>query len=421
MPQKAKSLYIFCIIVPALSGFLIGQGAFSHKSPLPVHQEREGTNTARRRAPALTSSLDNSARHLWAQGGVFFSKRKSPILDSVIEKLLKGEQPEDWKAELKKILEYTLVGEGREEALHILFSKWAEVDFAGALEGIRKMGAYADHSCTEHIFAELIKKDIESALFHYEQGEKLPNSQSIAILKMIAKAWAAQDPEKALEWAWTYSREDSDIILYDCALIYFMQGIGFKTEKTREYIDRIQQKLGRVPSSIIHSWAREDLDSAQSWVKSTDNGSTLYQEAIFQAIAGTDLPKALEMFEEFSEKEKPSLSRIIAENMRDSATSVPWLFEAVPPSRESRGWSLYNLGFWASDDPEKSGNWVRGLPPSLAKDLAVETYIEHVPASLGYDAMKKLIDAMEDTETRERTRKAALQKWKLSEPGVQKN
>lgn len=220
------------------------------------NQLEQKNNTLSRRAPTLTRVSPKSRTTMAISPGVFSGKKGDQLFD-ILNKLQKGEVPENWDQELHRLRQCAGLDTA---ALIIFFSKWAEVDFQTALEKAGKLPAGAIFVKGE-IFYQLIERDPKEALYFYEKNKELLSNYG-AVLGAIIRNLAPISPEEALN----RSLKSKSKLGRDHLLKNFMQGIGFQNKETKNYMDKIYRATGEIPPKTISEWIQSDSASAEKWL-----------------------------------------------------------------------------------------------------------------------------------------------------------
>lgn len=402
---------IIFIFIFVIAGFYAGKAmTSSHKSPSHLPDGENNITLPHRSAPLASNSFNNKRQRHQILNFSVFSKDRNQKLASIISRLLKGEVPSNWEEEWESILNLTLSGEGKAESLLVFFSKWADADFKAALENAEKMPGYTSLIKRE-ILSQFVEKSPTGALQYYENNkESLSPHDSSYLLTEIARTWAMIDPETALNWCLS---EDNKLHAY--VLEDFMKGIGYQSPLIKNYIDVILSRTGAVPDQIITDWAATDPESALNWINQIVSNKEKYKEALLTGMAKNDLNKATEMLMQLPENERHILITSISGNLPDAETALSWVFE-IKPSSKINEIDLYPIRYWSYSRPEQVEEWLKNIPPSSARDLAIDLYIDNADDIRDYETSLEVIGSMTDGAKKEQTLKAALQKWQRENP-----
>ena len=359
-----------------------------------------------RRAPSFkrTEFINTSRSAGWTP--YYSSSRSSRELTEITDRLINGEGEADWKKELNKILSCPFAGKEQSYALMVLFCRWAERDFQSALECAAKINVDS-FLFTSEIFSQLIARDPGKALMYYENNSTLLGYNALYISGKIARNWAIRAPDEALDWC--FSIKD-DMIGESLVLISFMRGLGFEDMRTRSYIDKIYAGKGFVPSQIITEWAADDPDAVVEWGKCIKEKNPYYTESVLAGVTRNDANKGKKMWSELSEDERSRFSDIIVDNMGDHHEALSWVVEVNPLSQIDE-FSLSRVRNWAWESPDDAESWIRGLPSSGAKDIAIEFFVENVPRSQTYETVMQLVNSVTFRKKKEELLKIVHQKW----------
>lgn len=405
--RKRDFLFILAFI---FAGFFLGKLVANSKiDSAPTIRTEPAPPLSTRRADPFNRSSSLSGERKGSLNKTFLSGNQNEKLAAILAKLLAGEIPQNWEDELQKILHYTKHGNSTESLL-ILFSKWAEVDFQKALE---RAGKIPNQSFVlkREIFAQLAKKDPEMAFMFYEKNKELLNTNSGTILGYIAKNMAMQNPDKTLNWCFAFDGTEKNI-----ALKYFMRGIGYKSEKTREYIEKIYHDRGALPSGLIADWAEADPDSALEWGKLNENSSPHYTESVIRGLViGNDLKRATDLLLSIPEEERLRSMRFLSLHIQDPEESLSFHLKVVPSSKID-AYYFQAMPSWAAKHPEDAERWINDLPTSPVKDLAINLYAEGVSEEQPYGSVLDLVESMEDAPKKESTINTLIQKWQKENP-----
>lgn len=346
---------------------------------------------------------------------ILHSTKETNELKSILNKLLKGESPNDWVLELKKVIDLSgyYSSPQKSKNLLILFSKWADQDFDSAMKAAGKLGPDA-YEVTKEILTQLAKKDPKIALEYYEQNKDILIKHS-HFLKDIAYSWSKKSPEEAFKWIHSLKDEtiNGQIIFRQSeVLTEFMSGIFDLNDHvlTMKYIREIQYQGEPISMSIIEEWGKRNPDEVVQWMVDSDMPmDSIQMVSAIQGIASKNLKMAEDLLLNFSPKQQQGLVSIIAKDVlipnQNAEYALNWTIERIPLS-EIEDYALSPLQEWSSNDPNGASDWIQKQPASAGKDLAIELYIKTLSDEFQrtpnmYPEVIKLVQSMSDSAKKE--------------------
>lgn len=401
------SFRLLSIPLCILGSFLLG--LLSHNLIFRNEELSPSRNLLVQTESPVSSRADNWQRKGFRRDIQSLVTPPSPLLESHLKKLLQGDIPTSWENELANILKLSRLGTEREEALLILFSKWAALDFEAALHNAGKLGAYA-YEIKKDIFCQFAERDPQSALLYYNNNKDIFINHSY-INKTIAQNWAKKSPEEALEWCFSFDEPEAVEIFYQ-----WTDGVllGSKEKQIESYLDTILARNDSVPGSMIARWAETDPEGALAWVLSRTPDKETYRNIITRELAKRDLNEASPLLLSASEGERDLIISDIAESARPYQSPekiLSWIMEIVPASQQSE-LSLSPIASWTRDNPGASKQWIQNLPDSSAKNKAIGLYAQNVRSVDLLDSTLELIESIQNNETKEKVRQETIQYWK---------
>lgn len=365
--------------------------------------------SAKQEVNPLAKRPRNWAERKFAQSNGEVMSGNNKQLKAIMARLIKGELPKDWHAELSSILDVAKTNPERYESLILFFTRWAESDRDAAIKMAGKCGTLA-YEVRKEILAQLAATDAKEALAYYEKNkESLVNHKSF--MEEIAQNWAIESPEEA--WSWCLSLDDKGLER-DSALRAFLQGLQQSSpDQVRSYIDKLYKETGEVSNLIIKNWAKFDPAETERWILASDN-KEFYLQAAIPGIAETNLKRAEELLAELSGSGKNFALHDIQRNLERSQgpdAALLWVSNQVP--FEDLGRFLSPVSSWASRNPVSAREWIEALPASPARDTAIEQYAQGIPGPEFFDEAVEFVNTVENAPQREKTLQSTLEVWKM--------
>lgn len=394
--------------------FVLGMGAAYWVNPDVAGKEEA--------AETLTHGKKKRAPH-WANNRIDLVKvyqmgennlRLKPIMD----KLMRGELPRDWEAELNKILD-TATRSEKSQALLVFFSLWAQTDIDAALARASMMGGVYTKEIKKEILMQLVENDPEEAARYYQKNkDNLLFDYDIMIID-IAQKWAKKSPDEAWEWCLSLDNPSSGSSPQWSALSAFMKGLDTTdSDLVKKYLDKFAQKDGTYPETIIQNWAAQNQEEALRWLHTAKDENHNYLRAAILGIAKNDLKKAEELLVGLPKEQQMGMIGDISRDMQKNQgaeSALSWVMEKAPPAElEKSTYLLYPLMLWTNQSPGAAGQWIENLPASSVKDEAIIYYTGSLTDQTFYDKTFELINSMNSPEKKEATLKSTLQKWQNS-------
>lgn len=329
-------------------------------------------------------------------------------LKTIMARLIKGELPKDWHAELRAILDVAKTNPERYESLILFFTRWAEMDREAAMKMAGKCGTFA-YNVRKEILAQLAATDPKEALAYYEKNkESLVNHKSF--VEEIAKNWASQSPEEAWNWCLSLDEKNGGGLALTSFILALQQN---SPNQVQEYIDKLYKARGTVSNLIIKNWAKCNPEDAMSWIVNQENRN-FYIQAAISGIFDTNLVMAEELLTDLPKTEKNFALMSIQSNLERSQgpdAALLWVSKQVP--FEDLGRFLSPVSSWASRNPVSAREWIEALPASPARDTAIEQYAQGIPGPEFFDEAVEFVNTVENAPHRQKTLQSTLEVWKM--------
>lgn len=342
-------------------------------------------------------------------------ERNNLRLKPIMDKLMRGQLPSDWEAELNKILDTATRAE-KYQALLIFFTLWAQTDIDAAMARASVIGGGYAKVIKKEILKQLIENDPSEAARYYQENKDNLLSNYSYLVGDIAGKWVQKSPEEA--WAWCMSLEspDAPFAPQRTALSAFMLGLDVRDSAVvKNYLEKFKQIVGVYHGGTVKNWASQNPDEALSWVTSVSDESQNCLSGVILGVMKTDLKRAEELLKELPPRLQIGMIGQIADDMaynQGAERALSWLMEKVTPAElaENSFW-LYPISPWTIQSPEAASQWVEKLPASLIKDEIIAQYADSLYNATFYDKAFELMNTMENAEKKETTMKSVLQKW----------
>ena len=185
----------------------------------------------------------------------------------------------------------------------------------------------------------------------------LPGAIRLDLMLATLHAWAADEPQKALEWALAHPSPVPQ------GETKYLPVIWTANAWLRSDPVAACEWLSRQPSS---QWRDDCLSNAAALIAASGN----VQEAIalFRPTAG---PNAAVNITQIA----------LAQSKADPATAAAWL-QGLPAQAETGPATTQVLESWIQKDPEAAASWVEALPPGARHDQAMSSFAQ---AAAGHD------------------------------------
>lgn len=401
---------ILPIVILATGGFASGKWIGDWQKNDASIPKKEGVAPSSLARPhAFVKSNRSSVLKNSNLGDQFLSGSKGQQLTRILTQLLRGDSPKDWEATLQQILDCTEES-GRSSSLLLLFSKWAEVDFQGALERSGKLMLHAPMIKRE-IFTQLAEKNPAEAVIFCKENKALLLSNYHQILGDITRIWAIQNPTEALEWCFSQTGSDKNQ-----ALRYYFRGVGYdQSDEVIKVLDSITARGGAIPLPIIADWAEADSDAVLNWSGFNSGKIPKSIETIISGIVKSDPDKATEIMLSLPDNSRLDMATGIALRINDPMQKMTWIMSVLQPS-EVESKHLSGIRLWTNQNQEKAESWIRDLADIRVRDMAIEVYAENVRMNQTWESVLNFIDSIEDNAKREAVLASTLKRWNKRNP-----
>lgn len=262
--------------------------------------------------------------------------------------------------------------------------------------------------------------DPEAAL---EFVEKNANSRSIKrgdLIKPLVASWASADPDETLKWLNTLpenERKDQNLLsgliegwaVKDpyAAATYLQENVEAGTNR--------EQLAGEIASHLF----KQDPMEAANWAEA--QGDLKFREEAFEELAEDwasvsprELANWLEnhVAEDYSVEAFEDLARGWVSQDPEAATAY---FENLPDGRAKES-GIYEMArTWGQDDLAGLGQWLNGLPDSNITDLGVKAYVERLANQSPQAAIESALSINTD-EMRDQAVQNAGRQWFRQDP-----
>jgi hypothetical protein len=238
----------------------------------------------------------------------------------------------------------------------------------------------------------LVCNDAEAAA---RWAETLPGEARISTLCTVAKAWAADDPQAALEWLTEHPLN-------------------------RASDDGKPPPDGSDPrTEAFGSWLQRDEDAAREWAAALPAGEmrdAADARLIMQLAESGRSAEAAQKFIDFTADPTGSVAaRVAAELAKsDPVAAATWASE-LPPGKAQEQAVTTSVTNWTMKDPPAVAAWLQQFPASEVRDRAVATYALMLtivdPAAGG-----EWVSQVNDPWRRTRAAEGIFWRWHLADP-----
>ena len=190
---------------------------------------------------------------------VDFRGNKPTNLNKVMTNLFNGKVPDDWEAELEKILDSS--DSRKKEALMVLFLRWSDVDLEKALWRAGKMGITYSLAIKGEMLRYIAEKDPQKARAYVEEHKGILINH-LYVLKDISTHLERVAPDEAQEWEQAQGNFLAALLLDSVG-----EGSNYSEESTvlEEYVEEINRKQGFVGRKIMEEWKKRQPERAAKW------------------------------------------------------------------------------------------------------------------------------------------------------------
>lgn len=369
--------------------------------------------------PDQTNHEKKRASH-WVNSRIDFEKvsqmeRNNLRLKPIMDKLMRGELPSDWEAELNKILDTATRAE-KYQALLVFFSLWAQTDIDAALARASVMGGPYAKAIKKEILKQLIENDPSEAARYYQENKDNLLSNYGYLIGDIARKWVEKSPEKAWAWCMTLDNPDAPFAPQRTALSAFMVGLDVSDSAVvKNYLEKFKQVVGVYHDGTIKNWASQNPDEALSWVTSVSDENHNCLRGVILGVMKTDLKRAEELLKELPPRQQIGMIGQISDDMaynQGAERALSWVMDKVTPAElAENSFLLYPISPWTNQSPEAASQWVEKLPASPIKDEVIARYADSLYNATFYDKAFELMNTMESAEKKEATLKSVLHEW----------
>ena len=407
-----KKTDIFWIVAVALSGF------FGGKLITLFSREEEGRLPGNfdiaRRAPAFDRVLlsDSSSKSM----ELYYRKEEKKNLkelDFIAQKLMEGYIPENWEAELKKMVNLSYPSRLGHSSFFTFFVKWAEVDFLQAMKYVQR--APSIPGLPEYMirqFAErTASKSPREALQYYQDHKKVLGMNGSILMGVALDHWAAKDPEGLLDWCLCTDGSRYGDYVMESAMSRALPLVGFSSAKARAVMDAYYAETGNLPGEIFRAWAEADPEAALEWAgrRETEEKTAEYQMYFFSGIVNRDYEKVRNWILEMPEKEREKVVLNMCSHIKAPEQKLDLLFQTMPAQEVPH--LAHVIDWWVYDNPDKTEEWINRLPASSEKDVLTSLYAENGLYKQPYIKALDMLNGMQDQDRKNEALKTLLQKW----------
>lgn len=326
--------------------------------------------------------------------------------NSILSKLQADGLPDDLESQIQMICRATSYESDREKVLMLLFDKWAESNFAEAMERANKLGSYA-YNIKREMLIQLANKDPEAAFSYYQKNKENLYAHNY-LINDIAEIWSRKSPEKAWEWL---SSLNGNLKIQ--AVASFFKGLDLKNIKNyEEYMNKASSQ-GIMPSEAIELCAGQNPEATMNWILNTKNPE-IYMESAIYGMVDKDLNQAEELLSTLSPQKQHLLVSRIAHKIElsDGAeAALNWTIGKISSDKIDE-LLLLPLFSWTSNYPDEPKKWIESLPVSQAKDKATIIYSETLSSPEFFDEALDLMNNMDNQDNKQEAIKTVVQKWK---------
>lgn len=369
------------LILGGAGGYIIGQGGSADAGSADAALAETNASKSSRLASdavagsgsAASSSRSGSAKSFRE---IMLEPGQTRRLQSLID-YYATLGPDEFEAEVAK-LEDLPFGD-RMLAGTLLFARWAEVAPEEAMAFAQTMGREGFFARPSILRSWASTDPVAAARYYADNpddfggfgGRRGAGGDAAG---QIAREWAKQDPQAALDWALGLDERASRDAVGDI----FAQVALEDPAKAAEMAASLSgDQLSEAHESIAREWSRKDWDAAEQWINSlpTDQRDVAMAEAI-QGLADSDPALAAAKVASLSDGEAiADAVRSVARNWSevDPAATAEWL---VQQNSEDLGGPMRDtMRNWANDDPIAALEFVNAQPDGELRDTAAASYI----------------------------------------------
>ena len=346
--------------------------------------------------------------------------------------------PKDQIAPTLKSLQQQMQGRFDAESLfasHMLMTRFGMEDPEGAMKYLKTLDMWGQGFGTATVLATMATKDPQAAAAYFKDKDNLLLSSPMSggwIAGAVAKEWAKQDPNAAIEWA-----KSLDPGLRGGALGSIMGSMAVddpsKAARTVGTLGLAQgDEQNRVYGQIGQAWAARDPEAAFKWIDSLPAGGQRDEAArrALESYANNDPVAAAKRAEQIADEGQHdrAVGAVAGPwSRRDPAAAAKW----VSAQGEGRGRDEATrniMSNWTNSDPTAASTWLLEQPAGSSKDEGIVTLSNQVmgadpegavtwAATIG-DPMKRGIQLKSTVDNWVRKDEAAARRWVEGSPNL---
>ena len=231
-----------------------------------------------------------------------------------------------------------------------------------------------------------------------------PEQWSSRSVKLVAKALAARDSERALAWSAKLSGEQRAIAEGEIAVIMSDKNPGAA-------LALLPAQSSTARSRVLRNWLMADEPAARAWVNAQP--PEFSRSELFEHLINTRrTDEAVRMIASDSE---PRMVGYVASALakKDTRAAADWA--AALPAGATQNTAIGSVVHaFAADEPDAAGEWVASFPPGLARDHAVRALVDEIAAKQA-DAAREWTEQIEDRWQKTRAAIAVHHRWRIKD------
>ncbi len=291
-----------------------------------------------------------------------------------IQKLPK-EQLADELAEIRSQLRGGSFDAEKMFAMHLLLTRFGAEDFDGAIEYLGGLDIFSRGMGTMAVLTSAASMDPKRAIEYFEgEGSMLLNMPRIGGFAAgnVAKEWAKQDPEAAIEWA--KGLPDS---ARGGALEQVVGGMAIedpqKAASVAMDLEPGRDRTGLL-GDIAEKWAAENPTEAMTWANSLEGEErTRARREALGGWAETD-PKAAAGFVDTldTQVEKNAAVGVVGSRWarQNPSAAAQWVGDQ-PESDGKANATGSVMRVWTAAEPEQASQWLADQPAGASRDRGI--------------------------------------------------
>jgi|MDTC01.1.fsa_nt_gb hypothetical protein len=341
-----------------------------------------------------------------------------------------------------------------------------------ALADLASVAEFVPATHHEHVYERWAERDPMTAITHAEAS-----GQRTQVLRSIARSWAHQSPQEALQWAqgqrpqvltgaleavaemnpaqaaeWLaqmppthetrdltrqvahrWAQEDLSAALdWTSSLSGRMQTEAIESlshqwakqspQEAAAFAQTLEAGEARehTLSEVAHVWARQDIDQALTWAQSLGGEETMAaMHGITNTLADENPQAAADMVQQLVDQGEGyhDLAGDVAGRWSElEPTAAAAWAETLPENSELQRRAVESVAdHWIENDPQAASEWIGELPGGETRDIAAERLVDHV-AETDPDAAFAWAMTLSNPEHQQDLLHHVLQQWQDVDP-----